>query len=70
MKVQLTKPQIMQLYKIMGKNRKENTELYNEIKDILRLYTRVKPDKFLEITINETEVEMVREMLPVKENDR
>ena len=63
MKVQLTKAQIVEFYEIMGKNRKENTELYNEIKDILRLYARVEPGKLIDIYIDENEIDMVREML-------
>ena len=69
MKVQLTKAQIVELYEIMGKNRKENTELYNEIKDILHLYARVGPGKLIDIHIDESEIDMVREMLNTQDGE-
>ena len=51
----------------MGKTRKENSELYDEINDILRLYPRAKPDKLIEVTINNADAGMIREMLTRKE---
>ena len=63
MKVRLTKSQIGELFELLGKNRKENSELYDEINDILRLYTRATQDKLIEITINDADAGMIREML-------
>ena len=67
MKVSLSKSQILELYGLIGKNRKENSELYDEIKDILRLYPRAKQNKLIEITINDSDVSMIREILTRKE---
>ena len=67
MKVSLTKSQITELYEFMWKNRKENSELYNEIDNILRLNPRAKQDKLIEITINDADAGMIREMLNRKE---
>ena len=63
MKVRLTKSQIGELFELLGKNRKENSELYDEINDILRLYTRATQDKLIEITINDADAGMIREIL-------
>ena len=63
MKVRLTKSQIGELFELLGKNRKENSELYDEINDILRLYTRGTQDKLIEITINDADAGMIREIL-------
>ena len=63
MKVRLTKSQIGELFELLGKNRKENSELYDEINDILRLYTRATQDKLIEITINDADAGMIRDIL-------
>ena len=63
MKVRLTKSQIGELFELLGKNRGENSELYDEINDILRLYTRAIQDKLIEITINDADAGMIHEIL-------
>lgn len=69
MKIYLTKSQITDLFKIMGKRSKEETELYYDLKSIIRLYPRANPEKQFELDLREEDLKMVREMLTRPEKE-
>lgn len=69
MNIRLTKSQVMDLFEIMGKKRKTNSELYEDLKDIIRLFPHVFPDKEFEITLSDNDLEMVRKLLTPEEKE-
>lgn len=69
MKVQLTKSQITELFEALGRNDKQETEIYGDLKNIIRLYPRVAPSKVFDLDLSETEAKMVRELLTPPERE-
>ena len=69
MTIRLMKSQVMDLFEIMGKKRKTNSELYEDLKDIIRLFPHVFPDKEFEITLSDNDLKMVRELLTPEEKE-
>ncbi len=67
MKVQLKKSQLSELLDILRKNHKENSNLYSEINEVLRLNYHVIADKLLEISIEGDDIQMLHELLKPKE---
>jgi hypothetical protein len=69
MKTFLTKSQINDLFEIMGKRNKEESDLYSDLKSIIRLNPRVSADKMFELDLSEDDVNMIREMLTRPEKE-
>jgi hypothetical protein len=69
MNVLLTKSQVMDLFEMMGKKRKTESDLYEELKDIIRLFPHVSPEKEFEITLSDNDCELVRELLTPVEKE-
>jgi len=69
MKIYLTKSQITDLFKIMGKHFKEDSELYRDLKSIIRLYPRVSLDKQFDLDLSQEDLKMLREMLTPREKE-
>jgi hypothetical protein len=69
MTVKLSKMQLIDLMGILRKNHQENSQLYLEIKDILRLHDHLTVDKLFDITIENSEIGMIRELLTPKEEE-
>ncbi len=69
MKIYLSKSQVTDLYTIMCKSFKEESELYGDLKRIIRLYPRVDIDKQFELDLSDEDVKMVRELLTRPEKE-
>ncbi|MFA6470783.1 MAG: hypothetical protein WCU00_01980 [Candidatus Latescibacterota bacterium] len=69
MKIHLTKSQINDLFRIMGKCSKEETELYRDLKSLIKLSPRVNLEKQFELDLSEEDIIMVRDMLTRPEKE-
>lgn len=69
MKLQLTKAQITELYLVLRRHGREDTDLYAELHDILRLSPHIPDSKVMDLTIDDSELEMVRSILTPTERD-
>jgi hypothetical protein len=69
MKTNLTKSQINDLFEIMGKRFKEDSDLYRDLKSIIRLNPRVSSDKIFELDLSQEDLNMIREMLTRPEKE-
>ena len=63
MKLQLTKGQLTELYYVLRKNGRENTDLYSELHDLLRLIPHIPDSKVMDLNIDDSDLEMVRSVL-------
>lgn len=69
MKIQLTKAQITDLFEALGKNEKQNTDIYADLKYIIRLNPRAALSKVFEVELSDPEAKMVRELLTPPERE-
>ena len=69
MKIQLMKSQITDLFAALGNNDKQDTEIYSDLKNIIRLYPRAALSKVFDLELSETEARMVRELLTPPERE-
>ncbi|MDP2984602.1 MAG: hypothetical protein Q8O92_14885 [Candidatus Latescibacter sp.] len=69
MKIYLTKSQITDLFGIMGKNLKEDSDLYRDLKSIIRLYPRVSLDREFDLDLSQEDMKMLRELLTPREKE-
>ena len=67
--IRLTKSQIIDLFRILGKAGKTEIGLYEDLKSIIRLYPRVSSEKEFEITLGDEDRELVRELLTPPEKE-
>jgi hypothetical protein len=69
MKIFLSKSQINDLLRVMGKSSNEETELYRDLKTIIRLYPHAKLEKQFELDISSEDQKMIREVLTPPEKE-
>lgn len=69
MKLQLTKAQISELYLLLRKHGRDDTDLYAELHDLLRLHPHIPDSKTMEITIDDSDLDMVHGILTPPERD-
>lgn len=69
MKIQLMKSQITDLYGLLGKNQKEETNLYADLRNIIKLNPRAPMSRVFELDITDDEATMVRELLTPPERE-
>jgi hypothetical protein len=69
MNIKLTKSQITDLFEALGKNDKQDTEIYADLKHIIRLHPRISPSMVFDVNLSEAEGKIVRELLTPPERE-
>ncbi len=69
MKIQLTKSQIGDLFEALGKSEKQDTEIYADLKNIIRLHPRSPLSRVFDLELSEVEAGMVRDLLTPPERE-
>jgi hypothetical protein len=69
MKIQLTKSQITDLFEALGKNEKQDTEIYADLKHIIRLHPRMAMSTVFDVELSDAEAKIVRELLTPPERE-